>query len=133
MADYTMTTTIERGYDDTVAAVRDALLAAAEDDPYFRKPADNLAKGSPTAAHVTFEYLRRARQMSIEQVLALDLVMARRFQRLHDFGEGVRALLIDKDKNPRWAYPDVASVTTSYIDGFFLPLWSSDDHPLAEL
>ena len=55
----------------TVVEVRDALLAAADEDPYFRVAADNLAKGSPTTAHVTFEYLRRTRQMSIAEVLAL--------------------------------------------------------------
>ena len=75
---------------------------AAEDD-IFRTAADNLANGSPTAAHVTFEYLRRTRQMSIAEVLRLDLVLARNFQRHHDFPEGVRALLIDKDRSPKWS------------------------------
>jgi len=87
----------------TVAGVRDALLAAAAEDDFFRTAADNLANGSPTAAHVTFEYLRRTRQMSIAEVLRLDLVLARNFQRHHDFPEGVRALLIDKDRSPKWS------------------------------
>ncbi len=86
-----------------VAGVRDALLAAAAEDDYFRVPADNLANGSPTAAHVSFEYLRRSRQLSLAQVLALDLALATRMQRGSDFIEGVRALLIDKDRAPRWS------------------------------
>jgi enoyl-CoA hydratase/carnithine racemase len=103
----------------TVVGVRDALLAAADEDPYFRAAADNLAKGSPTAAHVTFEYLRRTRQMSIEQVLALDLVMARRFQRLNDFSEGVRALLIDKDRAPKWSPERFEDVDAALIASHF--------------
>ncbi|MFP5405577.1 MAG: enoyl-CoA hydratase/isomerase family protein, partial [Gammaproteobacteria bacterium] len=103
----------------TVAGVRDALLAAAEEDPYFRVPADNLANGSPTAAHVTFEYLRRTQQMSIAQVLDLDLVLARRFQRLHDFSEGVRALLIDKDRAPSWSPSRFEDVEDSLVESHF--------------
>ncbi len=103
----------------TVTGVRDALLVAADADPYFRVAADNLANGSPTTAHVTFEYLRRTRQMSIAQVLELDLVLARRFQRLHDFPEGVRALLIDKDRAPRWSPSRFQDVDDRLIESHF--------------
>ncbi len=89
----------------SVVAIRDALLAAAAEDPWFDAPASSLANGSPTAAFVTWEYLRRTRRMSLPEVLALDLVLARQCQRHHDFPEGVRALLIDKDRTPKWA-PD---------------------------
>lgn len=103
----------------TVTGVRDALLAAAAEDPYFKVPAENLANGSPTAAHVTFEYLRRTRQMSIAEVLRLDLVLARNFQRLHDFSEGVRALLIDKDRAPKWSPPRFEDVTPELVERHF--------------
>ncbi|HRO61274.1 MAG TPA: enoyl-CoA hydratase/isomerase family protein, partial [Burkholderiaceae bacterium] len=76
--------------------------------------------GSPTAAHVTFEYLRRTRQMSIAEVLELDLVMARRFQRLHDFTEGVRALLIDKDRAPKWSPASFDEVTEELVASHFI-------------
>jgi hypothetical protein len=39
-----------------------------------------------------------------------------------DFAEGVRALLIDKDRRPRWAYPDPASVPQQVVDAYFAPL-----------
>ena len=103
----------------TVAGVRDALLAAAAEDPFFRAPADSLANGSPTAAHVTFEYLRRARQMSLREVLDLDLVLARQFQRHRDFPEGVRALLIDKDRSPKWSPAFFHEVTPALVAGHF--------------
>ncbi|MFT4103780.1 MAG: enoyl-CoA hydratase/isomerase family protein [Burkholderiaceae bacterium] len=87
----------------TVTALRDALLAAAQEDPWFETPAASLANGSPTAAFVTFEYLERCRHLSLREVLALDLVLATNCQRRPDFVEGVRALLIDKDKSPKWS------------------------------
>jgi len=93
----------EIGTMPTVVAVRDALLAAAQQDPWFKTPAGSLANGSPTAAFVTFEYLERCRHLSLREVLSLDLVLATNFQRRPDFVEGVRALLIDKDKSPKWS------------------------------
>lgn len=102
-----------------VRGVRDALLAAATEDPFFRAPADSLANGSPTAAHVSFEYLRRCRQRSLAQVLALDLVLATRCQRGEDFPEGVRALLIDKDRAPQWSPPRFEDVDAQRVAWHF--------------
>lgn len=102
-----------------VEGVRDALLAAAAEDPWFKAPAGNLANGSPTAAHVTWEYLRRARRMSLREVLAMDLTLARQFQRHADFPEGVRAVLIDKDRAPKWSPQRFDEVTPSLVAEHF--------------
>ncbi len=104
-----------------VGGVRDALQALAAGDAWFRAPAESLANGSPTAARVTFEYLRRCRTLSLREVLALDLVLARRFQRGHDFPEGVRALLIDKDRAPKWSPARLDEVPQSLVDAHFEP------------
>lgn len=105
-----------------VVAYRDALLAAAAADEFFAPAAKNLAQGSPTAAHVTFEYLRRTRGEPVAAVLALDLVLAKQFQRHHDFGEGVRALLIDKDKTPRWSPAEWSEIDAFLVANHFLPV-----------
>ncbi len=110
-----------------VAGVRDALLAAADEDDYFRVPADNLANGSPTAARVSFEYLRRSRRLSLAEVLALDLVLATRFMRGQDFIEGVRALLIDKDRAPRWSPANFDEVDPASVEWHFTPAAGSGD------
>lgn len=109
------------GQPDVIAA-RDALLAAAREDDYFRRPAESLANGSPTAAHVTWAYLQRCRHLSLRQVLELDLVLARRYQRGHDFPEGVRALLIDKDRRPAWSPDRFEAVTPELVAEHFQPL-----------
>lgn len=100
--------------------LRDALQVAADDDPWFAAPAQGLAKGSPTTAAVVYEYLDRCRNLSIAQVLELDSRMARRFQREHDFVEGVRALLIDKDKNPQWSPQRLEDVTHERVERHFI-------------
>jgi enoyl-CoA hydratase/carnithine racemase len=104
----------------TVIEFRDALNDLATREPYFATAAKSLSQGSPTAAHVTFEYLKRTRKMSdIDEVLALDLVLAKQFQRHHDFSEGVRALLIDKDKSPKWSPTDWNTVDREIIESHF--------------
>jgi enoyl-CoA hydratase/carnithine racemase len=95
------------------------LRQAAQTEEYFRKPLENLQKGSPTAAAVIFEYLRRGQKMSIAQVLDMDLRIARYVQRANDFPEGVRALLIDKDKSPHWHPQASDDVSQMLIDSHF--------------
>ncbi|TAG02037.1 MAG: enoyl-CoA hydratase/isomerase family protein [Betaproteobacteria bacterium] len=98
---------------------RDQLVALAAGDPYFSSAAKNLLQGSPTAAHVSFEYLRRSKDRTVDDVLALDLILAKQFQRHHDFTEGVRALLIDKDKAPKWSPASWADVSPTLIRAHF--------------
>lgn len=107
---------------DTVIEFRDALNELARREPYFAAAAKNLSQGSPTAAHVTFEYLKRCRPLEIDQVLALDLILAKQFQRHHDFSEGVRALLIDKDKTPKWSPEDWNAIDPPLIEAHFTTL-----------
>ena len=104
----------------TVEEIGDCLRAAADEDPWFGVPAASLSNGSPTGAKVCAQYLRRTRTMSLDQVLALDLVLARQFQRRHDFPEGVRALLIDKDRSPAWQYSSMAQVPDEEVAGHFV-------------
>jgi enoyl-CoA hydratase/carnithine racemase len=98
------------------------LQEAAADDAWFAAPLANLTEGSPTAAAVTLEYLRRCRLLGLAQVLELDLVVAKQCQRHPDFPEGVRALLLDKDKSPRWSPATPAEVTPALVEEFFAPL-----------
>ncbi len=95
------------------------LNTLAAKDERFAAAANNLNKGSPTAAAVVFEYLNRTKKMSLREVLALDLTMAKQFSRGHDFPEGVRALLIDKDKQPQWQPSDAKAVTADFVASHF--------------
>jgi enoyl-CoA hydratase/carnithine racemase len=91
----------------------------AQKDARFASAAANLNKGSPTAAAVVFEYMARTKAMSVCEVLDLDLILAKSFSRHHDFPEGVRALLIDKDKTPQWQPETLAQVSSELIESHF--------------
>ncbi len=103
----------------SAVGLRDALLAAAREDPWFQTPLDNLMHGSPTSAVLILEYLRRCKKRSIRQVLELDLTVAKHCQRSHDFPEGVRALLIDKDRKPQWSPDRLEAVESTAVSAHF--------------
>jgi len=50
----------------------------------------------------------------------------------HDFAEGVRALLVDKDKSPRWQPASLAEVSEAHIEDHLVPRFDGE-HPLADL
>ncbi|NBO11535.1 MAG: enoyl-CoA hydratase/isomerase family protein [Betaproteobacteria bacterium] len=107
------------GRQPSPAKILEQLQRAANDDPWFEAPATSLAKGSPTAALISHRYLQEAFHCSLEEVLALDLRLARQFLRQHDFPEGVRALLIDKDRKPQWRYARFDDVPPAYLAAHF--------------
>jgi len=81
------------------------LEALAEDgDPAAAAMVHKFASSCPTSLAVILTSHRQARrQRSIKAVLALDLVLAKAMCLRPDFAEGVRALLVDKDRKPVWS------------------------------
>ena len=89
-------------------------------------------KGCPTTARVFLEQMRRAEGMSLGDMFRMELVIAYQCIRHEDFPEGVRALLIDKDRNPNWTYKSALVVPDSHVEAHFVPTWSGT-HLLAML
>lgn len=50
-----------------------------------------------------------------------------------DFAEGIRALLIDKDRQPRWQPGSLEEADAQWAADFFVAPWSPASHPLADL
>lgn len=78
-----------------------------------------LKQRSPTALKVTFRHIREAAFRDLRQTLMLDYRLACRFIETHDFHEGVRSLLVDKDQQPHWSPRHVSDVTDAMVDRFF--------------
>jgi len=88
--------------------------------------------GSPTTARVFVEQMRRAKGLSLADMFRMELVIAYQCIRHPDLPEGIRALLIDKDRNPNWRFKSALDVPDEYIDDHFEPAWSGA-HPLGAL
>ncbi|MGC5698758.1 enoyl-CoA hydratase/isomerase family protein [Pseudomonas sp. NFXW11] len=94
-------------------------VTVADSQEWARATADLLATRSPLAMAVTLEMLRRGRELSLEQCFALELHLDRQWFERGDLMEGVRALIIDKDKNPRWNPPTLATLGAERVASFF--------------
>ncbi|WP_245933289.1 enoyl-CoA hydratase/isomerase family protein [Arthrobacter livingstonensis] len=84
--------------------------------PEADKAAATILAKSPTAVTVTLEALRRARGLgSLEEVLDQELRVSLRALRWPDFAEGIRAQLVDKDRNPAWQPAALADVPADLV------------------
>jgi len=111
---------------ESVEAVLDALALEAEsggaDGEWAMQTRAALLTKSPTSLKVTLRQLTLGEGYDIEAALALEYRLTQHFMAGHDFYEGVRAALIDKDQCPRWHPATLAEVTDSMVDGYFAPL-----------
>jgi enoyl-CoA hydratase/carnithine racemase len=90
---------------------------------WAQKQLGALLKLSPLSMSITFEQLRRCANRSFEDAMTIEYRMAQAAMRPdHDFFEGVRALLIDKDQAPKWNPPTIDGVTREMVDAHFKPV-----------
>jgi enoyl-CoA hydratase len=84
--------------------------------------ARTLRTKSPTSLTLTMRLLREAKtSTSLRQCLAREYGAALEIFISHDFPEGIRAAVIDKDKSPKWQPATLADVTPAMIDAYFVP------------
>ena len=78
-----------------------------------------LTNMSPLALNVVFEQIVRGAKMDVKQVFDMEYKISQGFMNHTEFFEGVRALLVDKDKNPQWKHKSVNDVTRDEVEFFF--------------
>ncbi|OQW48480.1 MAG: hypothetical protein A4S09_04685 [Proteobacteria bacterium SG_bin7] len=78
-----------------------------------------IYNASPISVAVTFEMLKQSKNWSIHEAFMHEWVMATKFCRDSDFVEGVRALLVDKDRKPKLHFQDMLKVPDELISGYF--------------
>lgn len=93
-----------------------------EDDIFARATAATLQTRSPTSLKLVLRQLGEARVLTLKACLAQEYRLAMRVIQGHDFREGVRAALVDKDRTPRWRPAALADVPQTVIDAAFSPL-----------
>jgi len=102
--------------DDVLAALRDEAAG------WGRAQLEVLETKSPTSLAVTFRALKGGRSLDFNSTMRTEYRLVQRFMAGHDFREGVRALIVDKDNKPRWRPATLAEVTPADVDAYFAPL-----------
>jgi enoyl-CoA hydratase len=117
---------------DTVEEIFAALERAADHD-WPRQQLETLKSISPQTLKVALRQLRLgARCATFEENMRMEYRIGARVVRRHDFLEGVRAVIIDKDNAPKWAPPSLEGVTDAMLDAIFAPLPAGEEWtPLA--
>lgn len=115
---------------DSVEAIRAALQDM--DSDWARKTLSDLDHRSPLALKLTLAAIRNARKLSsLEEALNVEYRLTVRLLEHGEFLEGVRALLVDKDKSPKWNPPRLEEVTDEMVARFLSPLPEAEALALA--
>ncbi len=111
---------------DTVEAIFAALKADGSDWALAQLAV--LGTKSPQSMKVTLRQLRTGATLSsFAEAMAMEYRLGGRVVRTHDFQEGVRAVVVDKDNQPRWSPAALDGVTDAALDALFAPLPSGDE------
>lgn len=86
----------------------------------------NLSQMSPTSLKVTLRQVRLGKNLSFDDAMIMEYRMSQAFIRGDDFYEGIRALLVDKDRSPRWRPATLAEVGAADVERHFAPLGDRD-------
>ncbi|XP_045415534.1 3-hydroxyisobutyryl-CoA hydrolase, mitochondrial isoform X2 [Lemur catta] len=85
-----------------------------------------ISKMSPTSLKITLRQLIEGSSKTLQEVLTMEYRLSQACMEGHDFHEGVRAVLIDKDQSPKWKPASLKEVTDEDVNNYFKSLGSSD-------
>jgi enoyl-CoA hydratase len=112
----------------SMADIHARLLTSA--DPLATQARADLATRSPKALALTLEAINRSKSYrTIEEALAVEYRLCSRLFADGEFIEGVRALLVDKDKKPKWNPARADDVTAEMVAAYFAPLVAGEWQP----
>jgi enoyl-CoA hydratase len=111
---------------DSVAAILAALQeeqnAGGAFAAWAAETRASLLTKSPTSLAITLRQLTLGRDFDLEAALALEYRLTQHVMAAHDFYEGVRAMLIDRDKTPRWQPASLSELDADSVAGYFAPI-----------
>ena len=103
------------------------ILRGLNDDEWSRNAEKAMRRNCPLSVASTIELIHRARALDkIEPVLALEYRFTYRSASDGDFVEGIRAAIIDKDRNPQWKVPTIEAVLDLNVMQMLLPLGAAE-------
>lgn len=114
--------------------LQDILTSLSKDDSEFSQATQKLMSlRSPLLMAVTLEQLRRCAKASVAECLRLERTMVRHCFKHGEVIEGIRALVVDKDNQPKWNPSEVSAVSDEIVQQFFVSVWPDHAHPLRHL
>jgi enoyl-CoA hydratase/carnithine racemase len=116
----------------TVQDAAQAIAAYAEQDEWAKPHAQTVATGAPSSLALSWAMQQRFARCGIAEVLRNEYTAAVACAAHGDFAEGIRALIIDKDKTPRWNPPQLAQAEEALVAKLLTPR-AAGAHPLADL
>lgn len=118
---------------DSLTDILADLASLEAEDKWLQKAQRTAAQGSPVSLVLIKTQLERSQGLSLKEVFQQELEVSVQCTRHDELAEGVRALLIDKDKAPKWQFDKVEAVEKDYISGLLESPWDKADHPLRYL
>jgi enoyl-CoA hydratase len=107
------------GVSDIITALEGAMVRGST---FASEAAATMASKSPTSLAIALEQMRRGGGLSFEEAMRVEFRIVSRIVAGHDFYEGVRALIVDKDQAPVWQPSAVGDVTDAAVAAYFAPL-----------
>ncbi len=112
---------------ETLAGVVERLkIASTGGNSFAGKLLQTISAKSPTSVAIAFEQMRRGAGLDFAEAMRTEYRIVSRIARGHDFYEGVRAVVIDKDQAPRWRPETLEAVSQADIDAYFAPLGAAE-------
>ena len=104
------------------------IIKEMELNPFFSKSLKRLKKSSPLSILTSFHMLQMPEiSSSVKDALKIEYRVTSRAQEFADFQEGIRAMIIDKDKSPLWKYPKIDQVPIKKVFDLLKPLSFSNE------
>ena len=116
-----------------VAQILAVDAAQQEEHSWLQKAVSSLQKGSPTSAWLAHALQERGKHLSLAEIFRMELVAALACAQGHDFAEGIRALIVDKDQKPQWLPGSLDALQPQDSERYFARLWAAEQHPLRDL
>lgn len=118
---------------DLEKIVANLTALSTHQDPWLQRAAKTLVEGAPGSARLTYTLLDRCKHVSLAEAYRIEWTAGLVCASEGDFAEGIRARLVDKDKQPKWNPPTLQQATTEWVEKFFRPVVPANQHPLNHL
>ncbi|WP_428612549.1 enoyl-CoA hydratase/isomerase family protein [Shewanella sp.] len=116
-----------------LADIMTKVKAVEDGEPWLARALSTMLAGSPLSLHLVYQQSLLGTELSLSQVFQLELGLSCNCCSIGDFAEGVRALLIDKDRQPQWLYETVEAVPQEMVKSLMTSPWDPQNDPLRTL